>query len=401
MAPSYFDRVFLEDFGMTRKRPGLAHLSSALALALLAAPSIGKATTLFAVTNLVSDGTSPAVSVDANLQNPIGIAASPTSPFWVANNGTSTSTLYGGAGNIVPLVVSTPSAPTGVVFNSSASAFTIGGTKPAFLFASDTGQIMGWAPTFGTVAAVGATVAGADFKGLGLGTVGADSYLYATDFKGGTLDVFKNTLATFTTTSVDPTMPAGYSPFNATVLGGKLYVTYALQDAGGHNPVTGLGNGFVDVFNLDGTFAQRLVSQGEIDTPWGLALAPSSFGEFAGDLLVGNYGDGTISAFDDVTGAFQGRLLGLDSQPLTLGNLWGLMAGNNGVGNSPQDIYFTASFPSPDGASDGLFGRISAVSTTPDGVPEPTAWALMLLGFGLTGAALRAGRTPRQVRRTA
>jgi uncharacterized protein (TIGR03118 family) len=179
----------------------------------------------------------------------------------------------------------------------------------------------------------------------------------------------------------------GYAPFGAQVLGGHVFVTYALQDADKEDDVGGAGHGYVDEFNLDGTLVRQLASEGgPVDSPWGLDIAPSSFGQFAGDLLVGNFGDGTISAFDLTSGAFKGKLLGTDGNPIVLGDLWGLLNGNGGRGGDPGKVYFTA------GVSDeahGLFGALTPV-------PEPGTWALMLGGFAMSGVMIRA----RAVRRT-
>jgi uncharacterized protein (TIGR03118 family) len=363
-------------------------LGTAAALTLVLAPRPAAASVTFAVTNLVSDGSVPAVTTDPDLVNPWGVSFAPTSPFWVSDNGTGVSTLYNGAGAKIPLTVSIPAgAPTGQVFNSGAgTAFLINGTKPTFIFDSENGVISGWAGSFGTTAQTAVTSPiGAVYKGLAIGTDATGDHLYATDFHNGVVQMYNNDFA-HSTTFTDPNVAAGYAPFNAQVLNGQLYVTFAKQDATGHDDVAGAGNGYVDVFNLDGTLNRRLVSQGgEINSPWGLAIAPASFHEFAGDLLVGNFGDGTISAFDDLTGAFKGKLLGLDNNPLVFGDLWALTPGNGTTG-STQNIYFTAGLVDE---SEGLFGVLTPV-------PEPSSWALMIVGFGLMGAALRRG-----LRRTA
>jgi len=224
--------------------------------------------------------------------------------------------------------------------------------------------------------------AGAVYKGLAIGTSGGSSSLYATDFRNGLVEQFDsgfNLVRSFTDASVAP----GYAPFGAQVFGDHLFVTYALKDEEGEDDVSGPGHGYVDEFALDGTLVRQLVAAGgEVDSPWGLAIAPSSFGSFAGDLLVGNFGDGTISGFDLTTGAFEGRLLDEQGNPIMLGDLWGLIAGNGAAGGDTDKIYFTA------GVSDeahGLFGRIAAV-------PEPASWMLMLGGFGAVGGALRSRR---------
>ena len=347
--------------------------------------------TEFHVIKLVSD-TGGAAHTDSNLINPWGLASSPTSPFWVANNGTATSTLYNTAGAPQPLVVTvnpTGAAPTGIVFNGNAADFhvTEGGKTgaAAFIFAGEDGSISGWAPS---VALDHTIVAGPDaalnavYKGLAIGSLAGSQFLYASDFRNGLIEQFDsgfNLVRSFT----DPTVAPGYAPFGTQVLGGHLFVTYALQDADKKDDVGGPGNGYVDEFNLDGTFVRQLVSQGgEINSPWGLDIAPSSFGEFAGDLLVGNFGDGTISAFDLTSGMFDGKLRGTDGNPIVLGDLWALLNGNGGKGGDTDKVYFTA------GVSDeahGLFGALAAVP-----VPEPGSWALMLCGFAISGMALRA-----------
>jgi uncharacterized protein (TIGR03118 family) len=359
---------------------GLCGTVAAITITLAARPA---SAVNFTVTNLVSDGSVPAVTIDPDLVNPWGVSFGPTSPFWVSDNKTGVATLYNGAGGKIGLTVTippSPSAPTGQVFNSGgASAFQIAGTKPVFIFDSEDGVISGWAGNFGTTAQIGASTVGAVYKGLAIGSDAAGDHLYAADFHNGVVQEYTNNFAG-STTFTDTTVAAGYAPFNAQVLNGELYVTFAKQDATGHDDVAGAGNGYVDVFNLDGTFNRRLVSQGgEINSPWGLAIAPASFHELAGDLLVGNFGDGTISAFDNLTGAFKGKLLGIDNTPLVFGDLWALTPGNGAMGSSTQKIYFTAGLVEE---SEGLFGVLTVV-------PEPSSWALMIMGFGLMGAALR------------
>jgi uncharacterized protein (TIGR03118 family) len=368
-------------------------LATAAALGLCVAAAPAAATTLFNVTNLVSDGSVPAATIDPDLVNPWGVAFSPTSPFWISDNGTGVATIYNGAGGKIGLTVTVPtptggappSAPTGQVFNGTAS-FAIGGTTPVFLFDTEDGTISGWAPSFGTTAALAPTPSiGAVYKGLAIASDSTGDHLYATDFHNGDVQKFTNSFASMTTFT-DPTVAPGYAPFNAQVLDGELYVTFALQDPAKHDDLAGPGNGYVDVFNLDGTFNRRLVSQGgEVNSPWGLAIAPASFGTFAGDLLVGNFGDGTISAFDATTGAFEGKLLGWNSKPITFGDLWALTPGNGAGAGDTQKIYFTAGLHEE---SEGLFGVLSVV-------PEPASWALMILGLGLAGSALRGRRTMR------
>ena len=350
-------------------------------------------------TNLVSDGAVPAATIDPNLVNPWGLTHSPTSPFWISDNGAGVSTLYNGAGTKVPLTVTIPpptgstgtAAPTGVVFNGNAGSFqvTSGGKTgtSAFIFSTEDGTISGWSPTVnGTHAILAADEsglgAGAVYKGLAIASTAGGNFIYATDFRNGLVEQFDssfNLVRSFTDAGVAP----GFAPFGAQVLDGHLFVTYALQDAAKHDDVAGAGNGYVDIFNFDGTLFQRLVSQGgAVNSPWGLDIAPAGFGDAAGKLLVGNFGDGTISIFDLLTGNFMGKLLGQDGNPVDIDGLWALMNGNGGNAGDPSKVYFTAGL---NGEQDGLFGSLSAV-------PEPSSWALMLFGFGAVAVAIRRKR---------
>jgi uncharacterized protein (TIGR03118 family) len=349
----------------------------------------------FKVTDLASDGSVPASHVDGVLKNPWGVSYAPKGPFWISDNATGITSLKTGDGAPFPLLnqVVMPAAapsPTGQVFNSglASNAFQVNGKTPLFLFDGEDGHISGWAQSMGGTAQVGFTTAdGAVFKGMAIASSGANSMLYATDFHNGTVDLFTNNLSSFTTFT-DPTVAAGYAPFNAQVLDNQLYVTFALQDSVAHDDVGAPGNGYVNVFNLDGTFNHRVASKGdELDSPWGLALAPSSWGIFAGKLLVGNFGDGTVSVFDQGGGGFMGKLRGLDGKPLVFGDLWALTPGNGFLAGDTQKIYFTAGVSQE---AEGLFGSLTAV-------PEPEGWTLMIVGVGLAGAMLRS-RRPRPVR---
>jgi uncharacterized protein (TIGR03118 family) len=337
------------------------------------------------------------VTVDPDLINPWGLSYAPTGPLWVSDNGVDKTTLYNGAGAKQGLTVAVPGAPTGQVFNGTASDFNVSGGgktgKAFFLFAGEGGLISGWSPgvNFTTAqTAVDNSGSGAVYKGLAIGSSGGSNYLYAANFNSGEVEMYDgafNLVKSFT----DPGVAAGYAPFNVQNLGGTLYVTYAMQDADKHDDVAGAGNGYVDAFNLDGTFKGRIVSVGgEVNSPWGLDLAPSSFRSFAGDLLVGNFGDGTISVFDPTTGDFKGRLSDVHGGPIVEGDLWGLITGNGKNGGDADKVYFTA------GVADeahGLLGSISAV-------PEPETWALVFIGLGLMGATLRKRREPPRVAAT-
>lgn len=321
--------------------------------------------------DLVSNVPGAAALTDPNLVNAWGLAFSPTSPAWVADNGADVATLYRGgvAGtppSIVPLVVSIPGgAPTGMVFNPTSGFVVHAGLSsgPArFLFASESGAITGWSPAVpppppSTAAQVAVSSAGAIYKGLALAVAAGGSRLYASDFHNGRIDVWD---AGFTPVVLppgafsDPALPSGFAPFNIQEIGGRLYVTYAKQDADAEDDVAGPGNGYLDVYDTDGVLLRRLVSAGRLNSPWGLAVAPRGFGRFSGALLVGNFGDGRIHAYDPFTGAFLGTILRGDGAPLEIDGLWALRFGNGVIG-STRTLLFTAG---PDDETNGLFGEI-------------------------------------------
>ncbi len=393
------DRVFSRtpsaDHATFRRVARGATLAVALSLAAASAQA-----TVFFQTNLVSDGFVPAANIDPDLINPWGVSFNATSPFWVSDNGAGVTTLYNGLGRPKTLFAGTPAAetnviiatptgqtpgtaaPTGQVFNLAPGGFKVssGGVSGSstFIFATEDGTISGWAPSVDKAHSIlavdnsgGGT--GAVYKSLTIAANSGNPLLYAANFRAGTVEVYDQNFH-LVNTITDPTVPAGYAPFNAQVLNNKLYVTFALQDAAKHDDVAGPGNGFVDSFNLDGSGMQRLVSNGVLNSPWGLDIAPAKFGQFANDLLVGNFGDGTINVFDPNTGTFLGTLDGVGGQPLVDGDLWAIVNGNNGFGSNPNDIYLTAGIVDE---AHGLFASVAA--------PEPASLAMLLTGIGMFG----------------
>jgi len=325
--------------------------------------------------NLVSDIAGMAEKTDTNLVNPWGIATSATSPFWVADNHAGLSTLYDGNGVAMSLIVTIPpppggtppAAPTGVVFNGSTNFQVSPGAAARFIFATEDGTIVGWNSGANGVVKADNSTNGAIYKGLGIGVSSGSNYLYAANFFAGAIDVFDQTYVQVTLPGsfLDPTIPAGFAPFNIQNFGGQLYVTYAKQDADKHDDVPGSGNGFVSVFDTSGNFIRRLISNGALNSPWGLAIAPTNFGLFSGALLVGNFGNGRINAFDVSTGNQLGTLQDPAGNPIAIPGLWGLIVGNGGNGGDTRTIYFAAGIAGTNSIEDhGLLGSISALSPT-------------------------------------
>lgn len=322
--------------------------------------------------NLVSDLAGSADVTDPNLVNPWGLAFNPFGPAWVADNGTGVSTVYDGTGTPNSLVVQIPSPsaasgghPTGIVFNGSAQfVLTAGGASGVsrFIFATEEGMIAAWSPIVDQTHALrvidNSAATGAVYKGLALSANGTGSLLYAADFHNNRIDVFDGTFAPVTLSTgafTDPNLPVGFAPFGIQAINGNIYVSYAMQDANKHDDVEGAGLGFVNVFAPNGDFIKRLVSQGRLDAPWGMALAPAGFGEFGDRLLVGNFGDGTINVYDIATGQFVGQLVGTNASPIKIDGLWALVFGN-GFANQPVNtLFFTAG---PNSERNGLYGRI-------------------------------------------
>jgi uncharacterized protein (TIGR03118 family) len=316
--------------------------------------------------NLVADTAGRARITDPNLVNAWGLAFSPTSPLWVSNNGTDTSTLYSGATmpgtpvSQVPLVVSIPGggAPTGLVYNPT-GAFrlsTHGRSGPAaFIFAGEDGDISAWNQTGNvTQADLVAHTRNAVYKGLAMVTMGSRPFLLAANFHRDRVDIFNSRFAHVSRPGAfgSRRVPRGYAPFNVAALGGRVYVSYAKQDADRVDDVAGPGHGFVNVFSSQGRFLHQLVRRGPLDSPWGMAIAPTGFGRFAGKLLVGNFGNGEIHVIGPRTGRVVATLRNRAGMPVVIHGLWGLLPGNGTAGGT-SDVWFSAG---PGHESHGLLG---------------------------------------------
>ncbi|HEX4742514.1 MAG TPA: TIGR03118 family protein [Caulobacteraceae bacterium] len=354
----------------------------------------GTSSTGYAVTNLVSDQAGVALVQDPNLVDAWGISFAPGQAVWVADNGTNKSTLYDGNGVINSLVVTIPAGannpnqlpganPTGIVFNPT-TGFGIGPsgstTPAAFIFVGEDGTISGWAQGTAAFTAVDNS-ATAVYKGVTLlAPSGGPNLLLAADFATGKIDVFDSNFQPTTVANgfVDPSLPAGYAPFNVQVLNNMVFVAYAQQKSGQAAPIIneqdGAGLGFVDEFDGTGKFVQRFDAPGgNLNAPWGLVIAPSNYGSLSGDLLVGNFGDGTISAYNLTSGAYVGKLTNTSGATVVLPGLWGIAFGN-GADNQPTTTLFFASGPSAE--AHGLYGRIDlpGTYTPPSSTGSPTGY---------------------------
>ena len=329
--------------------------------------------------NLVSDIAGLADHTDPNLVNAWGLDAGPTTPWWISDNGTGKATLYNVSSGAIT-IFTVPGAggaqgnPTGLVFNGG-SGFVVNNGVGApsaarFIFSSEDGTISAFKgnPIVTVVPNANAPAHDAIYKGLAIDSRTAGQFLYATDFHNGKVDVFDSSFhaVTLAGTFTDPSLPAGFAPFGIQNIGGTLYVTYALQDEDKEDDVAGPGNGFVDAFDTAGNFIQRVASMGELNSPWGLALAPADFGRFSGDLLVGNFGDGRIHAFDPATltesGEFEavGLLHSAAGRPLQIDGLWALQFGHGTTASSANGLTTTLFFTAgPAEEEHGLFGSIT------------------------------------------
>ncbi|SDI92213.1 TIGR03118 family protein [Frankineae bacterium MT45] len=354
--------------------------AAALALSVVAAAPAGAATpdhhrhhhlkSLYQQVNLVADVPGAAATVDPNLVNPWGLSAAPAtpagpgSPLWVSDNGTDVSTLYTGGQvgtpvKAVPLVVNIPGgAPTGQLFNAGSDFVlsTGGKTGPAkFIFASEDGDITAWNPTgVATDAVTEVHTDGAVYKGIAMVNRASGPVLLAADFHDNQVAVFDSSFAPVKDrfAFLPFGVPRGFAPFNIAAIGNDVYVSYAKQDAERHDDVAGPGNGVINVFDRYGHFKRQLFSFGELNSPWAMVIAPAGFGQFSGDLLVGNFGDGRIHAFDPRFGFPVGELHGTGGKDLVIPGLWGLLPGT-GTAGATSDLWFSAG---PDHEAHGLLG---------------------------------------------
>jgi uncharacterized protein (TIGR03118 family) len=331
-------------------------------------------------TNLVSNLSGVAPTRDPNLQNAWGLVHGPSTPWWVSNNAGGTSTLYTGAGAIVPLVVTIPNAPsqpapgspTGVMFNGSLTDFLLAPRMPAiFLWVTEDGTVQGWnpgvEPTTAVIEVDNSRVPnptnGAVYKGATIAEIFGKKFILAANFRSGRVDVFDTDFkqrAISEEKFEDDHIPRGFAPFNVQGYGPNIYVTYARQDAAKHDPVGGAGLGFVDIFSSKGRLLARLEHGNWFNAPWGVVLTPADFGEFSHTLLVGNFRGGTIAAFNPLTGHFLGNILNPNGSTLNIDGLWALGFGNGGSSGPGNTLFFTAG---PDNETNGLFGTLTPVAS--------------------------------------
>jgi uncharacterized protein (TIGR03118 family) len=369
-------------------------LKRASIFAALAIAGSISASTVFTQTNLVVDQNPPSAhTTDGKLINPWGLAVSPNGIFWVSNQGSNTSTLYDSSGNKNSLEVSIPQngagevGPTGVVFNATNDFEVSSGNPAKFIFAGLDGSIAGWNPNADATIALTKKPgsASAIYTGLALGNAGGNNVLYAPNRVSGSVDVFDKTFAptSLSGSFSDPSLSSDLKPFNIVTIGDKVYVTYATSE----EEAAEEGSGAVDVFDTSGNLLKHLIEGGHLASPWGVAMAPSSFGDFADKLLVGNFNeDGHINAFDPDTGDFLGTLKDKNGKALSNDELWSLIPGN---GADADKIFFTAGIRDETG---GLFGSFTASESGGGGNAIPLPNMIYLSPFMLLGVMLLATR---------
>src|SRR6266567_3862433 len=343
-------------------------------LAFLPSLAHAQAANSYTQSNLISDGSVKAQQTDTQLINPWGMAIGQQTPFWINTAGSGLSEVYDSGGNKQFVVQIPPAAgttkngsPTGIAFNPSTTDFALPqGSAALFIFDSLDGTISAWNPSVTNAEViVNNSASGAVYTGLAIDNNGTGNFALAANLAANKIDVFDAKFAATTSSGnfTDPSIPAGYAPFNVHVINNQVFVMYAQQNPAGGPPIPGSGAGYVSVFDTNGKFVARAISGGNLNAPWGMALAPASFGAFGGNLLVGNFGDGTINAFDATSFAFKGQLQDAAGKPIQNDRLWEILFGANGTGD-PNTLYFSAGVNNEKG---GLFGAIAATGPAAKG----------------------------------
>ena len=349
---------------LTASRLGWTAITALLVGALFILPASAQKVN---VTYLTSDINAVGAFQDTNLVNPWGMSIDPTGPWWFSDNATGLSTLYTSTGQPQGLVVTIPTAsgsgtgsPTGTVYNASTTDFKVHNFATPFLFCTEDGTVSGWYAGSQAFIAINNNASGAVYKGMALASAGGANYIYLANFHAGTVEAYDKNYTAHSFGSgafVDSMIPSGYAPFNIqAIAGNKLVVTYAKQDAQKHDDVPGPGNGYVDIYDTSGNLQLRLAHNLYANSPWGVAVAPSSFAGFANDLLIGMFGSGAVSAFNPSTGAWIGNMFDVNNLPLKINGLWGLTFGNGGSGGPVGTLYFTAGYFDE---AHGIYGAIT------------------------------------------
>lgn len=344
-------------------------------------------------TNLVSDGFVPAAHTDPGLKNPWGIAFAPGMEFWVSDNNSGLATLYDGNGVSqfptvnIPGAAGAPGTPTGQVFNSTSGFVVTQGASSGpgvFILVNEDGVISGWNPSVNfnnAVVALDHSASGAVYKGATLASVGGAEELFVTNFNSGSVEAYDSSFQRVTLAPKafrDRSIPKDFAPFNIQQVGGNLYVTYARQNSAKHDDVGGAGNGFVDVFNTSGKLLHHLQHGSFMDSPWGVTVAPSSWGKFAGDILVGQFKSGQIDLFNPKSGRFVSTLNDQSGKPIQNDRLWALTPGTGSDTASTQSLYFTAGL---NDEQDGLFGTLTFTAVAEPKKQPPSSGGTGTFGY--------------------
>ena len=342
-------------------------LAAVGAVLMTAVPLQAAESNAYTVTPLVSDQVTLAGPPDATLVNAWGLVAGLTAngptPWWVVDNGANASTLYTNTGAKQALTVGVAGNPTGIVFNAAGAGFPVAGAASLFIFDNESGQVLAWRGGLAVAQVVhDSSPDDAVYKGLAFATTPNGPRVYATDFHNGRVDVFDSSWTKIVQPGAfaDPGLPDGYAPFGIQSAGGRIFVTYAKQDSTGPDEISGQGRGLVDVYDTSGALLAHVAQHGQLNAPWGIAVAPASFGRFGGDVLIGNFGDGQINAYEELANgqfAHRGELRSSDGGILTIDGLWALEFGLGGRSGPTDTLFFTAG---PDDESHGLFGSITA-----------------------------------------